>query len=170
MKRLNMSVSNEQKGFTLIELVVVIVILGILAVTAAPKFIDLTSDARISAMKGVQGSIESAVSLAQAKALIVGQTGATGVIEISGTFYALVNGYPAADAVGDGTADDKGLGIISLIDLDSGSEIVAVDGATATTATFTYSTAPTPATCVLTYTDAVDDQTRPDIDFSDAGC
>lgn len=122
MKRLNTLENNKQQGFTLIELVVVIVILGILAVTAAPKFIDFTSDARVSVMQGVQGSLESAVSLAQAKALIEGETGATGEIEIGGTFYALVNGYPAAEALGAGTTG-AGLGITSLIDLE-----VAPDG------------------------------------------
>ena len=46
----------RQSAFTLIELVVVIVILGILALTAAPKFMELQSDARISALKGLEGA------------------------------------------------------------------------------------------------------------------
>ncbi|MGS0728942.1 type II secretion system protein, partial [Shewanella sp. 0m-11] len=50
----------KQNGFTLIELVVVIIILGILAVTAAPKFINLQSDARASALQGVKGAIQGA--------------------------------------------------------------------------------------------------------------
>ena len=52
-----------QAGFTLIELVVVIVILGILAAVALPKFIDLTGDASNSAVQGVAGALASASSI-----------------------------------------------------------------------------------------------------------
>lgn len=65
---------NKQRGFTLIELVIVIVILGILAVTAAPKFINLKGDAHLANLQGVKASIQSANTAIYSKALIKGIT------------------------------------------------------------------------------------------------
>lgn len=62
----------RQSGFTLIELVVVIVILGILAATAAPKFMNLQGDARVSALSGLSGAVKSAINLSYSKAILKG--------------------------------------------------------------------------------------------------
>ncbi|MCK7630861.1 type II secretion system GspH family protein [Shewanella putrefaciens] len=62
----------RQQGFTLIELVVVIIILGILAVTAAPKFMNLQGDARVSALNGLKASIQGANTLVYSKAALAG--------------------------------------------------------------------------------------------------
>lgn len=74
---------SRQSGFTLIELVVVIIILGLLAVVAAPKFINLKTDAHIAAIEGATGSIKTAVTLFKTKTLTSGNT-LTDTVEFSG--------------------------------------------------------------------------------------
>lgn len=92
---------NNQKGFTLIELVVVIVILGILAAFALPKFVNLQTDARRSTLNGLAGSMRSASALIHAKALATG-TSAGGTVSVEGGTVVLDGShtYPAASTTG----------------------------------------------------------------------
>jgi MSHA pilin protein MshA len=84
----------SQQGFTLIELIMVIVILGILSAFALPKFADLAGDAESASIGGALGSVKSSAAIAHAADLA---GGSTGIVDIEGTDYTLVNGYPDRD-------------------------------------------------------------------------
>jgi len=83
----------QQGGFTLIELVVVIVVLGILAAVAVPRFINVQTEARVAVMQGLAGSVASAANLAHAKWIAAGSTGTT--VDMDGTSVNVSTaGYP----------------------------------------------------------------------------
>lgn len=92
----------KQGGFTLIELVVVIVILGILAVTAAPRFLNLQNDARKASLQGLKGAIDGAAGIVYGKAAVQGVDTSTIATDVAGiqTIY----GYPTATSAGIVTA------------------------------------------------------------------
>jgi len=93
-----MNVKVSQQGFTLIELVVVIVILGILAVTAAPKFINLQDDAHTGTLNAIKASMQSASTIVHSKALIAGeQEKATSTVNVNGTAEPIAYGYPRSN-------------------------------------------------------------------------
>jgi MSHA pilin protein MshA len=91
--------SNAQGGFTLIELIVVIVILGILAATALPKFASMAGDARWASVNAARGALSSTGAMAHAKYLVDPTVAKALSLTVEGTTMTLTStGYPQADA------------------------------------------------------------------------
>ncbi|KAB2824170.1 type II secretion system protein [Aliivibrio finisterrensis] len=134
----------RQGGFTLIELVVVIVILGILAVTAAPKFLNLQSDARASSLQGLKGAMAGAAGIVYGKAAIEGVERSENAVEVDG--IQAIHGYPTAAANGIGAA---------VVGLADDAEWEVVSAAVTVPPTISYKFANNGSdTCIVTYKEA----------------
>lgn len=95
---------NEIKGFTLIELIIVIVILGLLAVTAGPKFLDFSEDAHLAVIKGESAAFNSAIGLVRSVYLLR----QTSPIEVFGGTVEIdeTSGYPTGSGSGSASCAD----------------------------------------------------------------
>lgn len=171
----------NQKGFTLIELIIVIVVLGILAVTAAPQFINFSGDARASALKGMEGSIKGAMQLTYSKAAIDGvEADVDATVEVKGETIEIAYGYPVAEITTDGNGN-----IINVLDGSFATDLNSdwfylIDGTSAYIAqSSSYSTAPTSADeftdsndegCFIQYAEATGVNTSPGVTVTDNGC
>lgn len=132
-----------QSGFTLIELIVVIVILGILAATALPRFVGLQGDARLAKAQAILGSVRSAAALAHAASLARSLPATP--VSMEGTNVNMVNSYPTADA--------NGILIAAQINAAADNLTVSAGGAPGgSTITIDINGATTPANCRISYT------------------
>jgi MSHA pilin protein MshA len=154
----------KKQGFTLIELVVVIIILGILAVVAAPKFINLQGDARASALSGLKAAIQGANTLVYSKAALAGEekgdaTDGTATVDISGTDVNIVYGYMAAAQVDIQNSVDVAFDVEADPQTGTNDWIIQADTPLAGQVTIYQRGAPD--TCTLIYTQAADAATIP---------
>jgi len=166
--RVNMK--RQQAGFTLIEMVAVIVLLGILAVTALPRFINLQEDARAGILEGIKASAQGADTQIFAKALMQSKTAATGdTVSVEGTDYDVIYGHIAATALTDLViidGDGFGAGGFWTADSDDLDDTAVTTATTAgSVAFFGYS-----SSCYVSFTKSGATTSLPALGLSTSDC
>lgn len=150
----------KQAGFTLIELIIVIVILGILAVTAAPQFFNFGGDARSSTVRGMEGSVKAAADLVYARSAIQGsERDATGSVSVGSASVATAYGYPTAE------------GLQSALNVSAGDWTFSVDDDTVRiTPQDRDAVTDGTAACQVEYVQSTGEDERPTVTVDTSGC
>ncbi|CAD5376666.1 MSHA pilin protein MshA [Pseudomonas sp. OF001] len=90
----------QQSGFTLIELIMVIVVLGILAAFALPRFADFSGQARASSIQGLAGALRSASAIAHSAQLATANSTGSTSVTLENQVITMIDGYPTANTAG----------------------------------------------------------------------